>query len=590
MLPVLIGVALALLLYGRLRWQARRWISCRAPPGRAAGGQVAALAAFHSYVVRMAEVFEEPRRLADFLRERRDEILEAWTTAVREVGAARDLPRPLLIDHMPQFIEDLAHYVDDLRAGHTASPPQEQPRVHAIERLEVGYDLAEVVAEYAVLRRCITELAVGAAAVRSAELPRLHAAIDQAIATSVVRYTEARERTLRALDRIASAALVHDDVELLLPRTMEAFLETTASADSVALVMAHDGELRVRAAVGFPEPSPLGAIVPDGAFSARVARARLPFLLRDASADPEAARSPTCAPGTRALYGVPLMLGEELVGVAVMGSRSNYEFSEEDQFLFRTMAHRMTGLIHQAELRATLAEQADELRAALDFRDRILGVLSHDLRNPLSVILTSAQTLQRRAADEQMQRQVRRVIANAQRIERMVHDLLDYTRTRQGLGIPLTPSEADLVPICKQVIDNMQVLHSSRSIELRVEGDTRGAFDPDRTAQVVANLLTNAIHYSPQSSAVRVTVRGEEDGLVLEVHNEGPPIPTDLMPRLFEAFQRGVKENGPTAGLGLGLYIVEQIVEAQGGSIEVRSKDGDGTMFTVRLPRRAATG
>src|SRR5258708_32732050 len=266
---------------------------------------------------------EGPRRLADFLRERRDEILEAWEGGVREVGTARDLPRPLLLNHMPQFIEDLAHYVDDLRAGHQTDPPEKHPRIHALERFEAGYDLAAVVAEYAILRRCITELAVGAAAVRSAELPRLHAAIDQAIATSVVRYTEARERTLRALDRIASAALVHDDVESLLPRTMEAFLETTASADSVALVMDHGGELRVRAAVGFPQPSPLGEVVPDGAFSARVARARLPFLLRDASADPEAARSPTCAAGTRALYGVPLILGAELVGVAVTGPRSH---------------------------------------------------------------------------------------------------------------------------------------------------------------------------------------------------------------------------------------------------------------------------
>jgi signal transduction histidine kinase len=529
---------------------------------------------------------EAPRRLADFLRERRDEILEAWEGAVREVGTARDLPRPLLIDHMPQFIEDLARYVDDVRAGQQADPPEKHPRIHALERLEAGYDLAAVVAEYAILRRCITELAVGAAAVRSAELPRLHAAIDQAIAASVVHYTEARERTLRALDRISSAALVNQDIESLLPRTLDAFLETTASVDSVALALFEDEALRVRAAVGFPGDGPVGAELPRDGTAARVAADGLPTLVRDAGTS----CGEMCPPGTRALYAVPLDLGDRILGVATMGSRSNNEFSQEDQFLFRTMVHRATALIHQADLRADLAQHAIELRAALRFRDRILGVLSHDLRNMLGVILTTAELLQRRAADEQQQRQLRRIIANAERIERMVHDLLDYTRTHEGRGIPLTPSEADLVPICKQVIDNMQVLHPGRSIELSAEGDTRGAFDPDRTAQVVANLMINAIRYSPESSAVRVKVRGEKEELVLEVHNEGPPIPADVRPRLFEAFQRGTSESGPNAGLGLGLYIVQQIVEGQGGSIEVRSEDRDGTTFTVKLPRRAAAG
>ena len=174
--------------------------------------------------------------------------------------AAAHLERPLLLDHVPEFIDDLAEYIDELRTGHDVAPPEEQPRIHALERLEVGYDLAEVVAEYAVLRRCITELAsrVHTPALRSAEMPRLHDAIDQAIATSVVRYTEARERTLRALDRIATAALVHHDVESLLPRILDAFLGTTASVDTIALVLREDGVSRVRAAFGYPEPGPVG--------------------------------------------------------------------------------------------------------------------------------------------------------------------------------------------------------------------------------------------------------------------------------------------------------------------------------------------
>jgi PAS domain S-box-containing protein len=570
-----------------------------------------------------------------------------------------------------------------------------------------------------VLRRCITELALRmhTPALRSAELPRLHDAIDQAIATSVVRYTEARERTLRALDRIATAALVHHDVESLLPRILDAFLGTTASVDTVALVLREDGALRVRAAFGYPEPGPVGVEAPPDGFCARVEREAAPVLLRDASANPLFACQPVCPPGTLALYGVPLTMGGEVLGVAVMGSRSSREFSQEDQFLFRTMVNRVAALIAQARLdeevarraaeleavldslpeaiyvgdgsgikranraalellgyrsvgemdrdigqlaaeiqtrypdgrpmpldeqvymkalrgeraaqdvivrhrttgndvvvrssaapirlgnrivgavalntdiSARIAEEA-ELRAALEFRDRILGVLSHDVRNPLGVILTSAGMLERQLANAEAGNQraaVRRIIDNAYRIERMVHDLLDYTRTRQGRRLPIAAREVDLLALCNQAADGMQVLHPDCILELSALGDTRLRLDPDRAAQVIANLVANAILYSPKGSPVRILVDGSGDPVLLEVRNEGPPIPPETMPRLFEAFQRGDAGRTRNAdGLGLGLFIAQQIIEAHGGSISVRSTAAEGTTFTVRWPRKGS--
>src|SRR5712664_189054 len=662
---------------------------------------------------------DEPRRLADFLRENREEILAHWEAEVRKVRAAQRLERPLLLDHVPEFIEDLAEYVDELRTGHDVAPPDDHPRIHALERLEVGYDLAEVVAEYAVLRRCITELAsrMHTPALRSAELPRLHDAIDQAIATSVVRYTEARERTLRALDRIATAALVHHDVESLLPRILDAFLGTTASVDTIALVLREDGVLRVRGAFGYPEPGPVGMEARADGFCARVEREGAPMFVRDASADPLLAGLPICAPGTLALYGVPLTMGGEVLGVAVMGSRSSREFSQEDQFLFRTMVNRVAALIAQARLdvevarraaeleavleslpeatyvgdangikranraalellgyrsvgemdldigrivaeiqtrypdgrpmplgeqvymkalrgeraaqdvivrhrttgndvvvrasaapirlsdrivgavalntdiSARIAEEA-ELRAALEFRDRILGVLSHDVRNPLGVILTSAGMLEQQLAKAEAGNQraaVRRIIDNAYRIERMVHDLLDYTRTRQGRRLPLAARDADLLALCNQAADGMQVLHPDRILPLSAWGNTRLRLDPDRAAQVIANLVANAILYSPKGSPVRILVDGSGDPVLLEVRNEGPPIPPETMPRLFEAFRRGDAGRTRNAdGLGLGLFIAQQIVEAHGGSISVRSTAAEGTTFTGRWPRKGS--
>lgn len=655
----------------------------------------------------------EPRRLADFLREHREEILALWEEQVRKIRAARTLDRPALLDHLPEFLEELAEYVGEIRTGQDPVPP-DRPRIHALERLEVGYDLAEVVEEYSILRRCITELAAQthAPALRSAELPRLHEAIDQAIASSVVHYAESRERTLRALDRISSAALVHHDVETLLPRILDAFLGTTASVDTVALALRDDGAMRVRAALGFPEPVPLGLETPRDGFVARIEKQRAPLLVRDATADPSLSATPVYAPGTLALYGVPLMMGASCIGVAVMGSRSSREFSQDDQLLFRTMANRVAVLIAQARLDqevarraaeleaviesipeaiyvgdatgikranraalemlgyrsleelnkniATLVEEIDtryldgspmpaedqvytralrgersarevlvrhrasgedlvvrssaapvrigdrivgavavntdisvrmaeeaELRAALQFRDRMLGVLSHDVRNPLAVILTSAALLERQlsgAGDEKRRASVRRIADNANQIERMMRDLLDYTRARQGRGLPIAQRQADLLPLCRQIIDDMQVLHPRRTLELSVSGDTLAAIDPDRAAQVISNLVTNAITYSPVESPVQVALDGVEDSVLLEVHNQGPPIPAGIMPRLFEPFERGAVDR---SGLGLGLYIAQQIVEAHGGSIEVRSDAETGTKFTIRWPRAA---
>src|SRR3954464_14265560 len=194
----------------------------------------------------------EPRRLADFLRARHDEILARWEREVSRLRPARFLARPALLDHIPDFLRQLSDYVSATRDGIAVVSPQEFPIVHAIERLDVGYDLDEVVAEYAVLRECLTTVAYseGAPARLSGELPVLHKAIDQAIAASVERYSRTRERTLKALDRISTAALGVHEVETFLPRTLAALLETTPAVDASSILLIENGRLHVKAAAG----------------------------------------------------------------------------------------------------------------------------------------------------------------------------------------------------------------------------------------------------------------------------------------------------------------------------------------------------
>lgn len=183
----------------------------------------------------------------------------------------------------------------------------------------------------------------------------------------------------------------------------------------------------------------------------------------------------------------------------------------------------------------------------------------------------------------------RRITTSAERMGRMISDLLDFTRGRLGRGIPIHPRPANLRHICRHVVEELEAGHPERQLRLSAEGRFQGAWDPDRLAQVFGNLGKNALEYSPEGTPVDFVLRDEGDAVSVEVHNEGPPIAAEALSSVFEPFQRAVDaEHHASSGLGLGLFIVQQIVTAHGGTVEVRSTKVEGTSFTVRLPRHAA--
>jgi PAS domain S-box-containing protein len=229
-------------------------------------------------------------------------------------------------------------------------------------------------------------------------------------------------------------------------------------------------------------------------------------------------------------------------------------------------------------------------REAEEFQKNVLGIVSHDLRNPLSTMVLSARLLGRRdGGSSEVKELTRRIVRSAERMERIVEVLLDYTRVRSGQGIPIRPVECRLDSILLGLVEETEAVHPGRRVGLQVDGDAAGHWDPARLTQVVANLLGNAVRHSPPGAIIEAGVRGTEDEAALWIRNEGPPIPADVLPRLFEPFRRAGAEGPPgREGLGLGLFIARAIVDAHGGRIEARSEDGEGTVFTVRLPRRGA--
>jgi PAS domain S-box-containing protein len=228
----------------------------------------------------------------------------------------------------------------------------------------------------------------------------------------------------------------------------------------------------------------------------------------------------------------------------------------------------------------------EELEKRTDFEQHLLGIVSHDLRNPLSAILIGAATLlQMEEQNERATRIARRIHSSAERSGRMIRDLLDFTQARLGAGIPLQRKPADLYMLTSMALDEIEAVAPDRVVFTRL-GDAQGIWDVDRLSQVVTNLVGNSLKYSPPGTPVRVHVAGLEAAAELSVHNLGAPIPPERLQKIFEPLQRASDQiDRNDRSVGLGLYIVESIVRAHGGSVRVESTTDSGTTFTVRLPR-----
>jgi two-component system sensor histidine kinase/response regulator len=236
---------------------------------------------------------------------------------------------------------------------------------------------------------------------------------------------------------------------------------------------------------------------------------------------------------------------------------------------------------HKQQLARELQEKTETLR----LNEMLTAVLSHDLRSPLNAVLTSAVLIQRRSTEQPVKDTADRILSSGKRMSRMIEDMLDMARARLAGGIPLKREPADLGVLIDRVISEVQAAYPEGRIEVQQAGDLNGNWDGERLAQVASNLLGNALQHGDASAAVNVKVDGTRaEAIVITVENSGT-IPPDLLPQLFDPFRGAQRQAGRAEGLGLGLYIVQQIVAAHGGSVDVKSGDENRTIFAVRIPR-----
>ncbi len=275
-----------------------------------------------------------------------------------------------------------------------------------------------------------------------------------------------------------------------------------------------------------------------------------------------------------------------LIGFAKVTRDLTQRRALEDERLARARAEAQSALLalERQRLERALADQ----KSTDELREQLLGVVGHDLRSPLSSIsMAAALMLKRGGLRDDDAKATARIARSADRISNIISQLLDFTRARLGGGIPIDPKPIDFGEVCAEVIAEYEMVHPNRALCFSSDMDTQGVWDRERLAQVVSNLIGNAIQYGKPNSPIDVSLRGEGDVVSLSVRNEGPPIPAELLPTLFDPFRRGKKQiTQRTEGLGLGLFIVREMVRAHSGEIGVQSTEAEGTTFIVRLPRK----
>ncbi|MGZ8846533.1 MAG: ATP-binding protein [Pyrinomonadaceae bacterium] len=236
-----------------------------------------------------------------------------------------------------------------------------------------------------------------------------------------------------------------------------------------------------------------------------------------------------------------------------------------------------------------IAESISFFSAQVDqSRNLLLGMLGHDMRNPLNSILMTAQYLAALNAGENVADAASRLIRSGASMKALLDDLIDFNRTTLGLGIKIDLADVDLAALFKDELEQLRAAHPGRQIELEIAGDLRCLWDGVRLQQLLRNLVVNAINYGSANTPIHVLLTCDEANVTIEVKNSGSAIEKEILKQIFDPLTRGLgqgERDDGGSGLGLGLYIVREVARAHGGDVTVRS-DNRETAFAVKLPRR----
>ncbi len=500
--------------------------------------------------------------LADAIDARSDAIAARWLARVATLPLPRPLSREELLDSLPALLRALTALLRQLPGSDARSALEgaELGATHGEQRVRLGFSLELVVAEYLALRDELLDEVQGCGLpVAAGHLRAVADFVMLALAKAAEAHARCRERAAQreAADRRHEAELPLRQLFAIMP-----FYAALARGPDHVMELVTEPLKALwggRDPIGRPHRDAYPELGPEH------------FVHWD---EVYATGEPFRGSGIKALVDRGLGRLEELCFDLLLLPRRRADGSVEGVAAF---AIDITERVRIEE----------ELRRRIALEQQLVGIVSHDLRSPLAAVLFGTHALLRRTdLSEVAVRTVLRIQSSAEGAERLVRDLLDFTQARLGEGIPIRRIPLDLHELSLRVVQELQMSHPTRLLHLRAEGDGWGHWDPDRMAQVIANLVSNALKYSPEESPVTVTTRQRDGAVEIAVHNLGPSIPPEVRPRLFEPLQRGSAEPGEGGrSIGLGLYIVKHLVEAHAGQIALTSSEAEGTTFTVLVPK-----
>lgn len=289
---------------------------------------------------------------------------------------------------------------------------------------------------------------------------------------------------------------------------------------------------------------------------------------------------------------LPIVGLDEVIGV-IRVQPAQVPYDAGHLRLLSVVAAQLGAYLAMTRLRERDEAHTKELAAAHDFQRLLAGMVGHDLRNPLAVIHTVAAVLLEGATDGKQAKALERALRNAEHATRLITDLVDVTESRVNGSIRVLLEEADFCKLVTNVVEDLRQANANRRLEYTSTIDVLpGQCDPLRFAQVVTNLVNNALIHGDASVPVEVNLTHAAELVTLSVHNAGPPIPPELLATIFDPFKSSRSSRRrphSVRGLGLGLYIVDQLVRGHGGDVQVTSSIEHGTVFTVRIPRYSTT-
>jgi signal transduction histidine kinase len=499
----------------------------------------------------------------------------SWDEAIRRGSHNERLDRDALRDHMPLLLDRIIECLDGSASRSTDATIDGDVR----ERLHQGHGLEQVSEEYRVLRSgLLGQLsAEPPGVVEPAVIQLLDETIDDAMAHALDRYHQRRSQMLAALERVSQDAFAGQGEALhhFLRRFLRLIADSIDSVDTAVFYLRERDRILIRAGVGL-EASIEGrfALCIGEGIAGTVAATRRPYFTPDAAHDPLTRNPALVKGGVRALCALPMVYGDELLGVAKMGSRTRSGFCAGDRHVFEEMAQRAAVVVAHRRLTGDRAV--------------FLGAMERHLRPSLGTITAAVSQLkQGERLTEPGARAVQRVESAAHDMDGLFADLAEYANVPfGGGGTRIEPRALDLADALREVVGELSTQHPERPIRLGLHGDLRGQWDRARVGQLVTSLVHGAAHYAELAAPVDVQAEGSnEPDVTLSVHAPGRPIPSELRAHLFEPFRRGGEDLLGPLDLRIGLYLARQIASAHGGSVNVESAEERGATFTVRLPR-----